>query len=302
MLITVVIPTFRRPSDLRRCLDALAEQSRGADEVLVVSRPEDRDGIAVAQCASNKLPLRRVEVDRPGLVHALQVGLDSARGDVVAFTDDDSVARSDWLERIESHFDSSPRIVGVGGRDWVHELGTTLNGSNEDVGRLTWYGRMIGNHHLGVGVARDVDALKGVNMAYRRGPLLELGFDRRLRGQGAQVANEIAVGLPLRKAGWRLVYDPLVAVDHFPSVRTAGDHRQRPRARELSDAAFNEALPILEYLPLPQRPLFLFWAILVGTRRYFGLAQAIRFTPKLGLSAWAQFVATASGRIAATKG
>ena len=39
--ISVMVPTYRRPADLKRCLDALRAQARPADEVLVVARPED---------------------------------------------------------------------------------------------------------------------------------------------------------------------------------------------------------------------------------------------------------------------
>jgi len=36
MTITVLIPTYRRPQDLARCLEALQKQTRLADEVLLV--------------------------------------------------------------------------------------------------------------------------------------------------------------------------------------------------------------------------------------------------------------------------
>ena len=38
MKITVLVPTYRRTSDLARCLDALARQRRAPDEVLVVDQ------------------------------------------------------------------------------------------------------------------------------------------------------------------------------------------------------------------------------------------------------------------------
>ena len=41
MMITVVVPTYRRPRDLGRCLDGLGKQSRPADEIAVVVRESD---------------------------------------------------------------------------------------------------------------------------------------------------------------------------------------------------------------------------------------------------------------------
>ena len=41
MKITVLVPTYRRPQDLARCLAALQKQERVPDEVVVVARPDD---------------------------------------------------------------------------------------------------------------------------------------------------------------------------------------------------------------------------------------------------------------------
>ena len=66
--------------------------------------------------------------------------------------------------------------------------GTELaEGSRAVVGKLAWFGRLTGNHHLGVGGGREVDVLKGVNMSFRREAIADLRFDQRMRGSGAKV-------------------------------------------------------------------------------------------------------------------
>jgi glycosyltransferase involved in cell wall biosynthesis len=78
MKVTVLVPTFRRPGDLARCLAALQQQLRAPDEVVVVARPDDtathvclRDPAVVGA-----LPLSVALVDIPGQVAALNRGLD----------------------------------------------------------------------------------------------------------------------------------------------------------------------------------------------------------------------------------
>jgi len=69
------------------------------------------------------------------------------------------------LQRIEAHFLADDRVSGVGGRDAIQRSEPWFHGDREIVGQLQWYGSLIGDHHRGVGAAREVDVLKGVNMS-----------------------------------------------------------------------------------------------------------------------------------------
>ena len=74
----------------------------------------------------------------------------------MALTDDDAEPRNDWIERIKHHFEQ-PEVGGVGGRD-----DQVVNPGRADrVGELQWFGRLVGNHHLGVGDARPSTFSKG---------------------------------------------------------------------------------------------------------------------------------------------
>ena len=101
---------------------------------------------------------------------ALNAGLAHCTGDVLAITDDDAAPRSHWLARIEGHFASDPKIGAVGGRDWIYHDGVVELGDSTVVGRILWFGRVVGNHHRGVGPARDVDLLKGQTGRSERRP------------------------------------------------------------------------------------------------------------------------------------
>lgn len=128
-----------------------------------------------------------VTVDEPGVVAAIAAGVTGARSEIVAFLDDDAVRRADRLERLLRHF-RDPRVGGVGGRDvWRNE--EPRGQPTEDVGRITPWGKRIGNHYLGTGRAREVMVLQGATMAFRRQALALPGS---LRGSGAQAHFEVA--------------------------------------------------------------------------------------------------------------
>ncbi|UIE38668.1 glycosyltransferase family 2 protein [Leptodesmis sichuanensis] len=302
MKLTVLVPTYRRSQDLARCLAALQQQTRLADEILIVVREEDRETSQFF--AANRYPslgLRLITVTVPGQVAALNAGLDAARGDVIAITDDDAAPHPYWLERIEAHFRADDRLGGLGGRDWVYTNGQLIDasvhpGASDTVGRLQWFGRSIGNHHICTGKAREVDILKGANMSFRRTALDGLRFDSRLKGTGAQVCNDMGFSLAVKKAGWKLVYDPQVAVDHYPAQRFDEDQRNQFNAVAQVNLAHNETLVTLENLAPYQRVAFLIWSTLVGTRSIFGVVQLIRFLARERTLAIQKWVASMQGR------
>ncbi len=169
------------------------------------------------------------------------------------------------------------------------------------VGKLEWFGRLIGNHHLGAGPPREVDFLKGANCAYRAAPLKEIGFDKRLWGSGAQVHWELSLGLALRRAGWKLIYDPEVAMDHLIGVRVGGDTHNRGIYffEGQRDAIHNETLVLLEHLSPIRRVVFLAWAFLVGTGGDPGLVQIARLLLRRDRTAFARARGMMIGRVAA---
>ena len=280
MKLTVLVPTYRRPDDLARCLKAIQAQTRSADEVLVTVRDIDADTWAFLETLDPAyLPLKVLTVTVPGVVAAMNLGFESASGDIISVTDDDAAPHADWLERIEAYFLADEQVGGVGGRDYVYHGDLLEEGSKAIVGKVSWFGRVIGNHHIGTGIAREVDVLKGVNMSFRREALANLRCDERLKGSGAQVHFEMALCFGVKQKGWKLIYDPPVAVDHYPAQRFDEDGRQSFSAIATSNAIYNETFVLLNHLSPIQGSIYLLWASLIGTRSNFGLVQFLRFLP-----------------------
>jgi GT2 family glycosyltransferase len=306
--VSVVVTTYRRPASLVACLEGLRAQARRPDDVVVVVHESDPDSARrVEQCAHAWPALRSVSVKLRGGVAAYNRGLAAATGSIVAFVDDDAVPAADWLTRLVATYERDARIAGAGGRDLISEDGHIVDRDeaaflarrSPAVGRIQWFGRQIGNHHVGTGAARDVDVLKGVNMSFRRELVAGHGFDARLRGAGAQMHLELSICLPLRARGLRLVYDPAIVVHHHPAPRAAGEERADTRFEAIRDTSHNEALQILDHASTARRIAFAIWAVAVGTTYAPGLAilgrQLLTGLP----GAWIRFVAAQAGRVAA---
>ncbi len=300
----VLICSYQRPESLLPCLAAVAGQQRRPDDVIVVARESDQaTQQAVRTRPDDGLPVRLVTVAAPGLICARNAGLDHCRTDILTLTDDDTIAPPDWLGRIFEHFAADPMLGGVGGRDRCHDGEGFDDRRQPVVGRLQWFGRTIGNHHLGCGGPREVDFLKGANMSYRAEAFATLRFDLRLRGRGSQPHDDLAFSLAVRRAGWKLVYDPAAQVEHYAA------RREEPRCYVASakltdpasffDSCYNNVVALWDTLPPARRAAYAAWALLVGTRGVPGLVQAVRTTPGQGLAAWRKLLLCQQAHLAA---
>ena len=100
--ISVVIPTHGRPELLRRCLCAVIEQAYPPDrvEIAVVEDGGPGDAEQVVRGLQARHPgtrLRYLAVEQGGPGAARNAGLRQASGEVIAFTDDDTIPDRRWL-------------------------------------------------------------------------------------------------------------------------------------------------------------------------------------------------------------
>jgi glycosyltransferase involved in cell wall biosynthesis len=111
---SVVVSTYdeKRWDDLVACLDSLARQSLPPLEQIVVVDHNP----ALLEMAKQEFPAAKVVAnERPrGLAGARNTGIAAARGEIVAFIDDDARAEPDWLEELEGCI-SEAATVGAGG-------------------------------------------------------------------------------------------------------------------------------------------------------------------------------------------
>ena len=297
MNISLIVPTYRRTKDLQRCLEAIKRQTKPVHQLLVTIRDTDQETWDFFETYDpGSLPLELLKVSRTGVIAALNTALAAATGDILTATDDDAEAYPDWLEQIEKHFADDPAVGAVGGKDVLYENGVLKDGEAPIVGVLQWFGRPIGNHSQGIGPAREVDLLKGVNMSFRMAALGELTFDERMLGTGAQVHYEMSICLSLKRAGWKVIYDPNVLVNHFRAERFDEDQRYIFNPVANYNQVYNETIVLLDHFKGVQKIVFVLWAIFIGTRAARGLLQMIRFVPKEGLISLRRWWAAMRGR------
>ena len=115
-LISVVICTRDRPQQLKICLRSLLQQRYPVFEVIIVDNAPMGD--AVRKIAAELMTDRQfgyIVEPRPGLSWARNTGVAIAKGEVIAFLDDDDEADPYWLAGIARGFARDDRIGCVTG-------------------------------------------------------------------------------------------------------------------------------------------------------------------------------------------
>jgi GT2 family glycosyltransferase len=120
--VSVVVPTYRRPELLARCLAALTAQTlpRSDYEVVVADDAVSDATRAQVEAASSPSAVRYVPVTGShGPAAARNAGWRAARGAVIAFTDDDTVPDPGWLATGLAPFERDPELAAATGRTEV---------------------------------------------------------------------------------------------------------------------------------------------------------------------------------------
>ncbi|MFS0867221.1 glycosyltransferase family A protein [Microbacterium sp. 179-B 1A2 NHS] len=102
--VSVVIPVKDDAAALRRCLRALALQSRRPDEIVVVDNDSTDESAAVAAAAGARV----VECATPGIPAAAATGYDAAAGSLVLRLDADCVPARSWVEAMTAAASQRP--------------------------------------------------------------------------------------------------------------------------------------------------------------------------------------------------
>jgi GT2 family glycosyltransferase len=193
MRIGLVIATYKRAALVGALLNAMKNQSRLPDEV-VVSAVDPTD---LPEFPPLNFPLK-ILLGQPGSCRQRNSGIEylSGRVDIILFLDDDFWMASSYLEELGRLFGSESSIVGMTGK--VIADGATTAGFSVEQAEA-----MLRNYqiHLGQHQPRtlDVPDTYGCNMAFRMRCIDKIRFDERLPLYGWQ--EDVDFSAQVRKAG-----------------------------------------------------------------------------------------------------
>jgi glycogen(starch) synthase len=213
---SLVVNTIDRAEALRTLLRALEHQSYPQFEVIVVVGPTHDHTLDVLAEYADRVQVLRCPTANLG--QSRNIGLAAARGDIVAFIDDDAVPCVNWLAQLARLF-ADPYLAATGGSVYLvhpdvpvlqHRLGIASAMAEQVDVRVSWLDQIVPEGQSTWWVGR----MMGTNMAFRRRALLDIGgFDEYFRW----VFDDTDVCLRLMAAGHVVQPVSEAMVYHIPA-------------------------------------------------------------------------------------
>ena len=242
--LTVVIPTYMRSEGLERCLEDLAAQDTDEPFEVVIVLQAHPPGSAEALQKRFGDRLQLVCLTFPeglGTSRARNVGWRKARGDIIAFTEDDVRLPRHWVRALLAFYEDES-VGAVGGFvDHPGHFNPLRNAVYRILGltssryKIDW-----GGFNVGPTAHPDRDLLagwlSGGNMSFRRSAIERAGgFDEAIGTfwhEDADLSHRVA------RLGWRMLSTRKMTVEHYPSAIGRPPLHVQMRERERTRVLF----------------------------------------------------------------
>jgi glycosyltransferase involved in cell wall biosynthesis len=216
--VTIVVCSYNRCEHLRTLLKSVTELAMPDGlswEILIVDNGStDATAAIVKEFSTRDAQHFRYEFEgRQGKSFALNTAVKKARGQILAFTDDDAILHSDWIAKITDEFAADTQLAGLGGRVELYNSDDNSISSRRGMAR-----RILSDDHF----PADNIPIIGCNMAMKRRVFDTIGgFETRL-GPGAKggVGEDLDFLYRAYKSRFKIVYSPDVLVFHDHGRRT----------------------------------------------------------------------------------
>jgi glycosyltransferase involved in cell wall biosynthesis len=195
--ISVIVCTYNGARTIRDCLERLARLEYPDYEIIVVDDGSTDTTAAIAR----EFHCRLIQTENRGLASARNTGLEAAKGEIVAYIDDDAYPDPHWLSYLAATFLSTSH-VGVGGPN----IAPAGDGRVADC-----VARAPGGPLHVLLTDREAEHIPGCNMAFRKASLAAIGgFDPQFRAAG----DDVDVCWRLQQRKWTLGFSAAAQVWH----------------------------------------------------------------------------------------
>jgi len=207
VFVSIVIPVKELNDFLRKeTIPALLKQSYQDFEIIIITDKPSKE--SASWRAKTKI---MASWPKTGPADKRDMGVEKAKGEIIAFLDDDSYPDKDWLKKALKNFKKDEKIAGVAGPN-ITPPHNSLRQKASGYVWSTWLGSGgAGTYRCAVSQRREVDDFPTVNLLVRKKDFLSVGgFDSHYwPGEDTKLCHDLVY-----KLGKKIIYTPEVLVYH----------------------------------------------------------------------------------------
>lgn len=220
-LVSIVIPCYNQIHYTYACLQSILECTKDVTYEVIIADDVSTDATAEIGKFADGLVICRNKTNQ-GFLRNCNQAANAARGKYIMFLNNDTKVTEGWLSSLVTLIESDPSI-GMVGSKLVYP-----DGRLQEAGGILWsdgsgwnYGRLDDPNKAEYNYVKDVDYISGAAILLSVRLWKQIGgFDERF---APAYCEDSDLAFEVRKAGLRVVYQPLSKVIHFEGVSNGTD-------------------------------------------------------------------------------
>lgn len=220
-MVSIIIPVYNQIHYTYACLESILEFTKDVTYEVIIADDVSTDATKDLGLYSENLVISR-NSENQGFLRNCNQAAAKAKGRYLMFLNNDTKVTKGWLSSLVSLLASDPSI-GMVGSKLVYP-----DGRLQEAGGIIWsdgsgwnYGRLDDPDKAEYNYVKDVDYISGAAILLSNELWKQIGgFDERF---APAYCEDSDLAFEVRKAGYRVVYQPLSTVIHFEGISNGTD-------------------------------------------------------------------------------
>ncbi|MBI2472107.1 MAG: glycosyltransferase family 2 protein [Planctomycetes bacterium] len=215
---SIIIPTYNRGKLLCNTLTSLIGQLPADVEIVVVDQSNEVCTELMEIVKNHSTQIHYYKIFTKGLPRARNFGLKRAIGEIIIFCDDDVIPSHHFIENHLQNYKEQD-VGGVGGRILPREKRHHYfsDSGNKVTGKIRRWDAYLTDNFEATTKAY-IEHVQGCNMSFRREAAGKAGgFDERFGGSAHLEETDLC--MRIRKAGYKIVFDPKAELIHLKETK-----------------------------------------------------------------------------------
>ncbi len=220
-MVSIIIPVYNQIHYTYACLESILEFTKDVTYEVIIADDVSTDATKDLGLYSENLVISR-NSENQGFLRNCNQAAAKAKGRYLMFLNNDTKVTEGWLSSLVTLITSDPSI-GMVGSKLVYP-----DGRLQEAGGIIWsdgsgwnYGRLDDPDKAEYNYVKDVDYISGAAILLSNELWKQIGgFDERF---APAYCEDSDLAFEVRKAGYRVVYQPLSTVIHFEGISNGTD-------------------------------------------------------------------------------